>query len=139
MKHEKGMHLPTRLRESIVALLQRGLHDPRLEGVMLTVTEVKLTVDSREAMVHVSVLPEKAQKKAMAALAHACTHIRREVADKLDLHNPPLLRFVLDLSGKKQLGILAALSKVAQEREQVAKPSFGGNASGITPERTPDV
>ncbi len=115
-------HLQSTLLESIQTLLQRGLADPRLEGALVTVTRVVLAQDLRNATVWISVLPEKAQRRAIAAIQHAGAHIRRQVGDRLGLPIPPALTFDLDTSGKKQAAVLDALSKVRQEREAAGLP-----------------
>lgn len=113
-------------------MLTRGLADPRLDGTMCTVTRVDVAEDLRNATLLVSVLPEKAQKRALAALQHAEPHIRRHIADVLRLGSPPLLSFDLDKSGKKQAALLEALAKVAREREQEPGKANPGQSGGET-------
>mgnify|MGYP000926711221 CR=1 FL=1 len=115
-------HLQADLREAIQNLLTRGLADPRLEGALLTVTRVNLAQDLRNATVWISVLPDKAQRRALAAIQHAGAHIRRQVGERLNLPTPPALAFDLDTTGKKQAAVLDALSKVRQEREAAGLP-----------------
>ncbi len=117
------------LRESIQSVLSRGLSDPRLDGAMLTITEVDLSPDFANASVKVSVLPAKAQKRAVAALVHAARHIRHEVSDRLDLRATPNFNFQLDVSTKRQVGVFEALAKVREEREAAGIPA---------PEAAPD-
>jgi len=111
------------LRESIQGVLSRGLSDPRLDGAMLTITEVDLSPDFANASVRVSVLPAKAQKRVVAALAHAARHIRHEVSDRLDLRATPNFNFQLDISTKRQVGVFEALAKVREEREAAGIPA----------------
>ncbi|MBX9736719.1 MAG: 30S ribosome-binding factor RbfA [Phycisphaerales bacterium] len=117
------------LRESIQGVLSRGLSDPRLDGAMLTITEVDLSPDFANAAVRVSVIPPKAQKRAIAALVHAARHIRHEVSDRLDLRATPNFNFQLDISTKRQAGVFEALAKVREEREAAGIPA---------PESAPD-
>lgn len=111
------------LRLSVQGVLSRGLSDPRLDGAMLTVTEVDLAPDYSNAVIRVSVLPEKAQKRSIAALQHAAKHVRHEVSEKLNLRSTPQFHFELDVSTKKQADVLAALAKVREEREAKGEPA----------------
>lgn len=128
MRSHHREHLQADLREAIQSLLTRGLNDPRLDGAMCTITRLELSQDLRNATVNLSVLPDKVQKRAFAAVKHAEPHIRRQVAGKLDLHTPPLLAFVLDQSGKRQAASLAALAKVAEERERLGRTAPEGES-----------
>lgn len=121
--HHRKDQLASMLRLSVQGVLSRGLSDPRLDGAMLTVTEVDLAPDYSNAVIRVSVLPEKAQKRSIAALQHAAKHIRHEVSEKLNLRSTPQFHFELDVSTKKQADVLAALSKVREEREAKGEPA----------------
>lgn len=131
MTHHRE-HLQSHLREAVQALLTRGLGDPRLDGTMLTITGVDLSADLRNATVRVSVIPAKAQARAIAAVKHAAAHIRRHVADALGLHTPPLLAFGLDSAGKKQAAALEAIAKAVREREG-REPSGADGGSALAP------
>lgn len=121
--HHRKDQLASMLRLSVQGVLSRGLSDPRLDGAMLTVTEVDLAPDYSNAVIRVSVLPEKAQKRSIAALQHAAKHVRHEVSEKLNLRSTPQFHFELDVSTKKQADVLAALAKVREEREAKGEPA----------------
>ncbi|CAN5763274.1 hypothetical protein BH11PLA1_BH11PLA1_22210 [soil metagenome] len=110
------------LRQAVQQVLARGLSDPRLDGTMLTVTGVDLAPDLANVKFKVSVLPEKAQRKAVAALEHAAKHVRHQVSEILDLRETPAFHFELDISTKREAAVLAALAKA---REATA-PSVTG-------------
>lgn len=105
------------LSRGVTQILSRGLSDPRLENTLLTVTGTRVTPDLKTAFIGVSVLPEKAQVRAIAALKHAAAHIRRELQNHIRAQRLPEIVFELDTSLKKQAGVLAALQQVAAERE----------------------
>lgn len=113
--HEK---VASSILRAIQQVIARGLADPRLDGVMLTITSIDLAPDSRNATLHVSVLPETAEKKAIAAVSHASAHIRREAGELVRLRSLPQLHFTLDQSLKKQAKVIAALGQEARAREQ---------------------
>lgn len=118
--HEKAT---SELQLAVQKVLVQGLQDPRTEGSLITVTSVSLSPDGRNATVSVSVLPEKNENKVRGALEHSKSYIRREAAELLALKIMPQLAFAIDKSFKKQAEVLQALSKVAAEREQAARPS----------------
>lgn len=101
------------LQQAIQDFLARGLHDPRVGG-LVTVTAVRVSEDFATADVMVSVLPAEREQLAMHGLRHAAGHIRREVGDKVALRQMPRLNFRLDRSLKKEAEVLRALAKAAE-------------------------
>lgn len=118
---QRHRQLAKRLEEAARAVLQRGLSDPRLDHVMLTVTGVDLAPDLRNATLRISVLPDKAQTRAIAALNHATAHVRHKIGDELDSAQVPQLAFVLDAATKRQAAVIDALNKVRSEREAASE------------------
>ena len=83
------------LREEIAEVVSFELDDPRLEAV--TVTDVKVSDDLRDAKVYVVVQGTEDEKKAaMKALQHATIFVRQQVAMNLSLRNIPHLHFARD-------------------------------------------
>ena len=103
------------LHRATQSVLNDGLSDPRLDGRMVTVTNVKVTDDGRTAVISVSVLPEEKQKLAWHALRDASRHIRRQAADLVSVHRMPEFVFKLDTSLKKQARVLDAIAKARTE------------------------
>ena len=103
------------LHRATQSVLNEGLADPRLDGRMVTVTNVKVTDDGRTAVISVSVLPEEKQKLAWHALRDAARHIRRQAADRVSVHRMPEFVFKLDTSLKKQARVLDAIAKAKAE------------------------
>lgn len=98
------------LRRAIQDVIARGLSDPRISG-LLTITEVRVSQDLREAIVMVSVLPEERQELALHGLRHAAPHIRREVGEVIRSRQLPTLIFKLDESLKKQAAVIRAIAQ----------------------------
>lgn len=85
------------IREEVSMLLQRELKDPRLGFV--TVTEVEVSPDLRQAKVFVSVLGDEAKwASSLQALASARGFIRNWLRQHLDLRVTPELLFRPDHS-----------------------------------------
>ncbi len=84
------------IREELSELLHRHVNDPRLEA-MVTITDVTITADLRQAKVLVSVLGTEEEKKAaLQGLESALGFLRHELAGRLDLRYAPELAFELD-------------------------------------------
>jgi len=105
------------LRRIISQVLARELSDPRIVG-MVSVTRISLSPDLRDALVFVSVLPEKYEKRTLSGLRHAAGHIQGLVTKAMAMKVIPRLDFRLDESLKKESGVLNAIRK-AMERESV--------------------
>jgi ribosome-binding factor A len=95
----ESMRRPERLAESlkeeIAEVVGFELEDPRVE--MVTVTDVEVAGDLRDAKVYVLVPgSEDDISKALKTLQHAATFVRQQVAMNLDLRHAPHVHFVRD-------------------------------------------
>jgi ribosome-binding factor A len=93
------MHRPERvaeeLREEISQIVGYELEDPRLASV--TVTDVKLSGDRRDAQVYVTIAgDEKEHRETLNALRHAAPYVRKQLSLSLNLPRTPELHFVRD-------------------------------------------
>lgn len=102
------------LREAVQLVIQRGLSDPRVRG-LVTVTRVTVSQDLREATVFVSVLPEEHEKLTMHGLEAGAGYIRREAAELVALAKLPTLRFKVDRGMKNQTAVFKALGEIRTE------------------------
>src|SRR5579864_7370394 len=83
------------VREELSEIIGFEMDDPRL--VVVDVTDVDVSPDSRHAHVKVSINgDEREQAKAMAALDHARHYLRHELARRLNLRRVPELHFASD-------------------------------------------
>ena len=112
-----SMHRPERiadtLREEITQIVGYELEDPRL--VSVTVTDVRVADDLRDASVYVTVEgDEEEHDKAMQALQHAAPYVRKQLGFALNLRHTPALHFVRDTVEEKATrvdGLLAGIEK----------------------------
>src|SRR5688572_33149084 len=93
------MRRPERLAEAlkvdIAEVVGFEMDDPRLE--MVTVTDVEVSADLRDAKVYVLIRGDQDEiDKALRTLRHAATYVRQQVAMNLDLRHAPHIRFVRD-------------------------------------------
>lgn len=85
------------IKQEIGQMLLRDLKDTRLGFV--TVTEVTVTGDLREATVYVSLFGSDEEKeKSFAALQNATGFIRTELGKRLQVRHTPEITFAVDRS-----------------------------------------
>lgn len=87
--------------------IQRGLseivefeaRDPRFS--LVTIMDVRLSIDFRHATVYISVLEESTEAETLAALREHRGFFRSELAKKLNLRYTPELIFQIDEASKR--------------------------------------
>lgn len=98
------------LKEEIAEVVGFELDDPRLASV--TVTDVQVADDNRDAKVYVLVTGTEAEiGAALKTLRHASTFVRQQVAMNLDMRFAPHIHFVRDTAEENA----ARVSNVLQE------------------------
>ena len=108
---------PERLAQSmkreIAEILEHQLNDPRLQGLVVSVTDVEVTGDLSLARVYVSVLETgEVRERALAALRSATGFVRHQLAPRLDLREIPELRFIHDDSIERGARVEELLRKL---------------------------
>jgi ribosome-binding factor A len=90
--------LAEQLQKEIGIVIAQELRDPRIPPVV-TVVQIKLAQDTRNATVFVSVFGEEKEKsEAIVALNGAAPYIQRVVAGRITVKHFPRLLFKLDNS-----------------------------------------
>ena len=85
------------VRHAIAQLLARGeVHDPVIEGHLITVPEVRMSPDLRLATVYVMPLAGRDAEEVVAALDRNKKFLRGEVSHAVNLKFAPDLRFHVD-------------------------------------------
>ena len=78
-------------------MLTRGeVHDPVIEGHLITVPEVRMTADLRLATVYVMSLGGRDAETVVAALERNKKFLRGEIARRVNLKFAPEIRFRID-------------------------------------------
>lgn len=96
-RHER---VAEEILHEVAAMLAGELKDPRLAG-MLTVTEVRVTPDLKQARVYVSVMgAEEEHRSALEGLTAAAGFIRHELSERLMMRRTPDILFVIDRSAE---------------------------------------
>jgi len=95
MDERRTLRVSEAVKEELAELVAFEMDDPRLAAV--GVTEASVSPDARYAHVKVAAGGgEREQRQAMAALEHAQSYLRRELAFRLNLRRVPELHFELD-------------------------------------------
>ncbi|MFA5259725.1 MAG: 30S ribosome-binding factor RbfA [Candidatus Omnitrophota bacterium] len=85
------------VKRQIGVLLQKEMHDPRLQFV--TITEVHVSPDLHYAQIKFSVLGSQCNTDdAVRSLNHAAGYLRRRIGQNLTLRYTPELEFIYDPS-----------------------------------------
>ena len=129
MGSPRVLKLADQIKVIVAEMLERRIKDPRLGFV--TVTDVRLTGDSREATVFYTVLGSESDQAATAvALASATGLIRSQVGKQLGMKFTPTISFVLDAvpDNARQIDDLLARAHAidAQVADQAANSNYAG-------------
>jgi ribosome-binding factor A len=85
------------VRHAIADILSQGsVHDPELEGHIITVPEVRMSPDLKLATIYVMPLGGRDTDKVIAALERNKKFLRGEVARRVNLKFAPDVRFRVD-------------------------------------------
>jgi ribosome-binding factor A len=104
------------VKREIGRILLQELGDPRLQFV--TITEVDVSRDLRNAKIHFSVLGEKAQiQSAQEGLDGARGMIRKLLGQSMNLRHTPELFFIYDQSIEASIRIEETLKEIHDEHE----------------------
>lgn len=107
------------MRQALSTMLLEGaIKDPRVkEASIVTVTDVSMTPDLKQARVYVSIFPDDAevQKNVIDGLESASGATQREVAARLQLRFTPKVRFFADSSIREGAKIEALLRDIRDE------------------------
>jgi ribosome-binding factor A len=104
------------IREEISQIVGYELEDPRL--TMVTVTDVRLSDNRRDAQVFVTVAGnEEEHQLALAALRHAAPYVRKQLSLSLNLPRTPEIHFVRDTVEERAERVDGLLQQLAQEQQ----------------------
>jgi ribosome-binding factor A len=85
------------IRHAMAEMLTRGdVHDPVIEGHMITIPEVRVTADLRLATIYVMPLGGRDAEEVVAAFERHKKFLRSEIARRINLKFAPDIRFRVD-------------------------------------------
>jgi len=107
---QRQLRVAELVRHTIAEILARGdTHDPDLDGLVITVPEVRMSPDLKVATVLVMPLGGANLDKAVAALERARGRLKGLVGRRVQLKFVPELRFVLDTRYEDDMRVDALL------------------------------
>jgi ribosome-binding factor A len=128
----RARRLAGRIKQIVATTIEMQIKDPRLG--MVTITDVRVTGDLRDATVFYTVLGNDEERAASAAaLESARGVLRTEVGRQTGVRFTPTLTFTMDAlpENARQLEDLLALAAAEDARVQAAR-------QGATPAGDPD-
>lgn len=131
---QRPLRVGEALRHALAQLLERGeLSDPALQAVTVTVTEVRVSPDLKNATAFVMPLGGARAEEVVAALRRGAPYLRRAMAQVVALRHAPALAFELDTSFDYASRIDALLHRPEVERDLAPAPeeSAGPGESGV--------
>jgi ribosome-binding factor A len=94
---QRALRVGELIRHAMSDMLTRGdVHDPVLEGHLITVPEVRMSPDLRMATIYVMPLGGRDIKDVIEALDRNKRYLRGEIAHRVNLKFAPELRFRVD-------------------------------------------
>jgi ribosome-binding factor A len=94
---QRQLRVGERVRHVLAEMLVRGeVHDPVIEGHVITIPEVRMTPDLRLATIYVMPLGGRDAEEVLAALHRNRRFLRGEIARRVNLKFAPEIRFAVD-------------------------------------------
>lgn len=129
MPSPRVLKLADQIKEIAAAMLERRIKDPRLGFV--TITDVRLTGDSRDASIFYTVLGGDADYASSAAALQSATGlIRSQVGKQLGLKFTPTLIFIPDVVPESARQLDEALAAARELDARVAQVAEGATYAG---------
>jgi ribosome-binding factor A len=123
---QRQLRVGEMLRHALAEILNRNeIRDPDLDGVSVTITQVKPSPDMRYATVYCEPLGGENAKAIVAALNKHKGFLRGEMGHRIAIKFTPELRFVEDESFAEALKIEAILRSERVSRDLAASDEDG--------------
>lgn len=106
------------IRHALSEIFLRGeTHVPMLDSASITVSEVRVSPDLRNATAYVMPLAGGNKKEVMEKLAECAPQIRHLVARKVELRYMPMIHYRLDQSFEEAQRVSELLNQPAVKRD----------------------
>jgi len=117
------------IRESVSKTILNGLSDPRITG-LVTVTEVDVSPDMKNATVFLSILTPEDRKADLTfdAICHAIGHFQHQLGEDLTGRLCPHLRFEMDRKVSKTLETLRLIEQAQHEYSEHPVQELGDDS-----------
>jgi ribosome-binding factor A len=115
---QRQLRVGEELRHALSELVRPGeLRDPALRDANITVTEVRISPDLRNATAFVMPLAGANAQEIMAGLKRSAPFLKAQVARKVELRQVPNITFAFDTAFDSAARITALLHKPEVERD----------------------
>ena len=116
MSERRQLRIAQAIKRVVSETILNNMSDPRITG-LVSVTEVKLSPDLREAAIFLSIYAETENKKktTFKAIEHARGLLQTEVAHELDIRFCPKISLHMDEKMQKTMETMKLIDKVAEE------------------------
>ena len=120
---QRQLRVGEELRHRLAELLRPGeLRDPALHDATVTVTEVRLSPDLRNATAFVMPLGGEKADEIMAGLRRSAPFLKARLARMIELRHVPNIAFAFDNAFDSAARISALLASPAVERDLKPQP-----------------
>jgi ribosome-binding factor A len=132
---QRGLRVGELVRHALAEMLSRGeVHDPVLEGHLITIPEVRMSPDLRLATVYVMPLGGRDVPQVLEALERNKRFLRGEISHRVNLKFAPDLRFHADERFDEAERIEKLLRTPAVQRDLDKGDLDQGGLNGIGPD-----
>jgi len=127
-RSQRQLRVGEAIRHELSAILMRGdFRDPDLQDITITVTEVRVSPDLRNASAFIAPLGGERAREALAGLKRAAPHLRSMIGKALRLRYIPSIRFEYDDSFD-QANRIETLLKAPEVMRDLERPDRDGEA-----------
>jgi ribosome-binding factor A len=126
---QRRLRIGEEVRHALAKILREDeCRDPALEEVSVTVTEVRMSPDLRNATAFVMPLAGANAEEVLAGLKRCATFLKGRIAREVRLRNTPSLVFALDdtFDRAERISALLARPEVARDLQEQAAGAKGG-------------
>lgn len=117
---QRQLRVAEQIRHLVAEVLMRGeLHDPRLDGVNVTIGEVRISKDLRHATVFAAELGRPLSATTLDALKDAAPALSGRLGRRMHLKYAPKLKFVPDMMFEEA----ARMERLIEEALQTLPPA----------------
>ena len=122
---QRQLRVSEQIRHALAWVFERGeMRDPELNGIVITITEVRISPDLRNATVYIFLRNNSDStqiRKVLSVLSKASPFLRKRVAETVYLRKIPKLNFCVDNSFDNAIFVNNLLSKplVARDLKKV--------------------
>ena len=120
MKKYRKEKINELLKRKLSSLIFKEIKDPRIKG-LITVTDVEISTDLKNAKVYISIfgINEEKKKKCLKGLQNSSNFLQYRLSKMTKLRYTPELKFTYDTSIEKGFNIIEKLDNIKKRSKVV--------------------